>query len=139
VWGGVPEKHHTLRADGKIELLDEWQSTDKQNQLGMKFLLMNMRVTPRMQQLSYGADLPKIMDFQEENYNVGPPLPVPGYRSEAWDEYGADVSTIQDEFMWQAVVGQIDIDAEWDNYVATWMRAGGEEVIEEAQAAYDAR
>lgn len=34
------------------------------------------------------------------------------------------------EFRDKAIVGQIDIDAEWDNYVSTWRRAGGDKFIQ---------
>ena len=138
IWGGVPDEHHTLNADGKITLKDEWSPKEKQNELGMKFLLMNMRVTPETQALSYGADLPKILAFQKEYYNIQPPLPADGFQSQVWKDVGADVGRIQGEFMWKAVTGQVDVDAEWDDYVESWLKAGGKEVNEEAQTAYDA-
>ena len=35
------------------------------------------------------------------------------------------------EFFAKAVTGEIDIDAEWDDYVARWMEAGGNELMAE--------
>jgi putative aldouronate transport system substrate-binding protein len=138
IWGGVPDVHHTLREDGRIELVDEWKPAEKQLELGLKFLLINMRVTPETLALSYGTDRAIILDHIKKNYNKTAPLPRDGFQSLVWNEVGADVSRIQEEFIWKAVTGQVDVDAEWDDYVATWLRAGGRQLLDEAQAAYDA-
>ena len=34
------------------------------------------------------------------------------------------------EFWFKAMIGTVDIDAEWDSYVQNWLRAGGSEMIE---------
>ena len=49
--------------------------------------------------------------------------------------YGESLDTIRDEFFFAAVTGEIDIDAEWDNYVQTWMDAGGTEYMAELEKA----
>ena len=43
----------------------------------------------------------------------------------------AEVKTVEDEFFYKAIAGAIDIDAEWDGYLAEWHRAGGDELLEE--------
>lgn len=48
-----------------------------------------------------------------------------------------DMETKQDEFRLQAITGQIDIDAEWDNYVATIEEMGFYELEAIDQAAVD--
>ena len=44
---------------------------------------------------------------------------------------GEALQTMAAEFFAKAVTGEIDIDAEWDNYVARWMAAGGNELMAE--------
>ena len=46
-------------------------------------------------------------------------------------KYGATLNTIRDEFTLKAITGQINIDAEWDAYVASWMSNGGTELLAE--------
>ena len=43
--------------------------------------------------------------------------------------YGETLTTMFNEMFFQAITGQIDVAAEWDKYVATWMRAGGEQLL----------
>lgn len=46
-------------------------------------------------------------------------------------EYGAALGTIEDEFFYGVVTGEIDLDAEWDDYLAKWRRSGGDEILAE--------
>ncbi len=45
--------------------------------------------------------------------------------------YGETLTTIEDEFLYKAVMGQLDIEAEWDAYVQKWLDAGGQEWLDE--------
>ena len=56
------------------------------------------------------------------------------YRN-AQKRYAGDLETINAEFVYKAVTGQIDIDSEWNNYVETYMSAGGAELLAEIQKA----
>ncbi|GHU74354.1 hypothetical protein AGMMS49992_15550 [Clostridia bacterium] len=47
------------------------------------------------------------------------------------DTYGSDVSTINNEYFANAVMGKIDIDATWDAYVAQMRAAGLDKIIAE--------
>jgi hypothetical protein len=49
------------------------------------------------------------------------------------ERYGAALGTMTDEFFTKAVTGEIDVDAEWDNYVNDWMRAGGDALMAEIE------
>ena len=51
--------------------------------------------------------------------------------NEAKDTYGADVDTIVDEYYANAIMGKVDIDATWDEYVANVNAAGLTEIIAE--------
>ncbi|NIK75335.1 ABC-type glycerol-3-phosphate transport system substrate-binding protein [Paenibacillus castaneae] len=49
--------------------------------------------------------------------------------------YSGQLNTIVDEFRMKAIVGEIDIDKEWDKYVENWMKNGGKETLEELEKA----
>ncbi len=51
--------------------------------------------------------------------------------NESADTYGADVTTIVQEWYNQALMGKVDIDADWDNYIASLNDAGLDKIIEE--------
>ena len=45
--------------------------------------------------------------------------------------YGDTLTTIEDEFLYKAILGQVDIEADWDAYVKKWLDAGGQEWLDE--------
>ncbi len=45
-------------------------------------------------------------------------------------EYNAATDKIAKEFFWKAFTGEIDVDAEWENYVSSWLKAGGQEILD---------
>ncbi|MGE8079871.1 ABC transporter substrate-binding protein [Peribacillus loiseleuriae] len=49
--------------------------------------------------------------------------------------YKGQLTTIVDEFRMKAIVGEIDIDKEWDGYVENWMKNGGKETLAEMEKA----
>ncbi|GHH97842.1 ABC transporter substrate-binding protein [Neobacillus kokaensis] len=49
--------------------------------------------------------------------------------------YGGQLTTIVDEFRMKAIVGEVDIDKEWDKYVENWMNNGGRETLAELEKA----
>ena len=53
------------------------------------------------------------------------------------DNKYADITLYVDEMQAKFITGVADIDAEWDNYVATCEKMGLNEVLEVYQASYD--
>ena len=51
--------------------------------------------------------------------------------NEAANTYGGDVNTIVNEYYANAIMGKVDIDATWDEYVAKVNAAGLPEIIAE--------
>ena len=49
--------------------------------------------------------------------------------------YSGQLNTIVDEFRMKAIVGEVDIDKEWDKYVENYMKNGGKETLEELEKA----
>lgn len=50
---------------------------------------------------------------------------------EVVERRGEALQTMTAEFFARAVTGEVDVDAEWDRYVAAWMAAGGDELMAE--------
>ena len=50
-------------------------------------------------------------------------------------DYGGALNTIRDEFYNNAIIGEVDIDAEWDAYVKKWLDSGGQKVMDELNKA----
>ena len=70
-----------------------------------------------------------LQTFLQDNQAVNPGI---GFRP-TWSEEEralvANVSTIEHEWGWKAITGQVDIDAEWDDYVQSMMDAGLETLL----------
>ncbi|MBO1004820.1 ABC transporter substrate-binding protein [Pseudogracilibacillus auburnensis] len=49
--------------------------------------------------------------------------------------YSGQLNTIVDEFRMKAIVGEVDIDKEWDKYVESYLNNGGREKLEELEKA----
>ncbi|PAV31169.1 ABC transporter substrate-binding protein [Virgibacillus profundi] len=49
--------------------------------------------------------------------------------------YSGQLDTIVDEFRMRAIVGEIDVDKEWDSYVENWLNNGGQEILDELEKA----
>ena len=50
-------------------------------------------------------------------------------------QYGETLNTMHNEFYMQAVIGEVNIDAEWDAYVEKWLASGGKEYLAELEKA----
>ncbi|WP_127583280.1 ABC transporter substrate-binding protein [Paenibacillus koleovorans] len=50
-------------------------------------------------------------------------------------QYGAGLKTITDEFFFQSIIGEVDVDKGWDSYVDKWKKAGGSKLMEELEKA----
>lgn len=56
-------------------------------------------------------------------------------QQELESRYQAQLDTIVDEFVVNAITGNIDIDAEWDAYVENYLNNGGSEILSELEKA----
>ena len=59
------------------------------------------------------------------------------FTTEAEIEYQASVDKISDSFFWKAVMGEVDVDQEWDGYVKSWLAAGGQEILDQKLKLYE--
>ena len=89
-------------------------------------------------------DSPEFRELIHYYRDAAPPFTLYMHREDLFGEteynnvmgrYGGDLETITAEFFFKAVTGQIDIDSEWNNYVETYLGAGGAELLAEIQKA----
>lgn len=90
---------------------------------------------------------PKTRELMEEFFNkpeVVEKLAIRPYKSDLMNEtdlrslnerYREQLSTMSSEFFMKGIVGDIDIEKDWDNYVKTWRENGGDEIIAETDKA----
>jgi putative aldouronate transport system substrate-binding protein len=86
--------------------------------------------------------------YPEKNYNFknyllrgnGRKYEIVPYRYDLFNETkipdilkknGAAMNTMRDEFFFKAITGALDVDKEWDGHVASWLKAGGQDYLNE--------
>lgn len=137
IWSGLEGEHFEFDEDGMRQFLPAAQGMEAQGDLGVKFFLTNIRYG-WMFTASFGSDAEE-MAARQEGYDIITPALGHGWVLETQNQYRADMARIREEYLWKAVTGAADTGDDWDTYVAQWMRAGGEAVLEEARAQYAAR
>ena len=70
------------------------------------------------------------------NYPGGPRLGHPG-TNEVAHQKGADILTLLDEYYYNVATGEADLDASWNDFQASLVRFGVEEIKAAYQAEYD--
>jgi len=133
---GVEGEHYTVKADGKLEI-----SPTMNNDIGaadglityahMPITLdwMKMTMTER-DELAHkqSQEQPTVynrIDFPTAGANI------------ALTEKGEDILKVVDEYYINAVTGKVDIDATWDAYVQSALKAGLTAVLAEYQKMYE--
>ena len=146
---GIEGYTYTVAADGSYEFTDLILANEK----GFDWQLC--------QSLYINPGFPCLNDLaaQELTYNDAQKAAVPTWvaaydgtdetvPNQSWlsylpeessrqSELQSDLDTYQEEMRLKFITGQLDIDAEWDNYVATCKSMGFEELQEITQAAVD--
>jgi hypothetical protein len=84
----------------------------------------NPEITTTIEDYIVKAGDDAIMSYKKDFFNTTE-------ISDVESNYGTDMDTVESEFLWKALTGEIDIEAEWDSYVANWKAAGGDMYIEE--------
>ena len=129
---GEKGKQYNLDADGKITIIPEEFTPDKLAQYGTMgyFALMPIDLDD-YKKFTSNADLPPyVVSENNKKFYAGVVFPIAGVNETAKVKR-ADVSTVDDEFYYNAITGKVDIDAEWDNYIKKLDSAGLQEIINE--------
>ena len=102
--------------------------------LGVRILNYPPHIVPPIDKVYIAPNRHGLQAFIEENQAPGPGY---GFRPVFNDDERAlqsNIQTIEQEFAWQAVTGQIDIDAAWDGYVKNMMDAGLRQLLATTKA-----
>ena len=97
---------------------------------GVRIISIPAHIVPPIDKVYIAPNRHGLQSWIEDNQAPGPGY---GFRPTFDDEQRAlqsNLGTIQQEFAWQAVTGQIDIDAAWDSYVKNMMDAGLKQLLE---------
>lgn len=73
-----------------------------------------------------------------KDFPVIPASSVSVFKTEADLEYGESTENVYDEYVLKAIMGEVDIDATFENFQKQWLAAGGQEILD-AKRALDAK
>ena len=102
--------------------------------LGVRMLTIVPHIVPPVDKVYNSPVTDALTSFLMEHQTTGPGVGLSfGFDLAIWTEaeraLAANVDTIQNEFGWKAITGQVDIDAEWDGYVQSMMDAGLDKLL----------
>ena len=133
IWSGIEGEHFEYDADGVRQFLPS-MSMEAQGDLGVKFFLTNIRDHKDwMFNASFGPDA-KVMLQRQEDYSIVEPALGHGWVLDTQNQYRADLGRVRDEYMWKAITGKANTTTDWDTYVSQWLKAGGQNVLDEARS-----
>lgn len=135
IWRGVEGVHYTVADNGMALYTDDYKVLDKQQELGLKTFFINMRRDEEIV-ISYGAEFREQSAFCDANYVYTSRLIPEGAVTAAGQEYGADVDAVAKEFFMKALTGNVDIDAQWDEYLHNMRQAGADKIMAEYNQIY---
>ena len=130
---GIKGQHYDLDPDGRAIKRPEWGTPEKQTELGAQRFYNHSFFTGDLLFYSY---TPGRWDAYTKTQPY-PCLPLHGVndlQTNADREYGASTGTIQLEFFWKIITGELNVQRDWDAYVTRWMNAGGREIINDKKA-----
>ncbi len=129
---GIEGEHYTVDEDGVIIPNDELLTAQTISELGLRqsFALKPGNVEGFLKDTLKVSRPPYEMAMNINHVYTGVAF-VTSEPNEVANTKGADITTIADEFFFDAITGRIDIDAEWDAFLKRLDDAGLQEIIEE--------
>lgn len=136
IWSGEEGKHYDL-VNGMAVKTEAYKSGPVQAGDALKWMIINFRHNAEMQLFTFG---PEYADIVKYHAKAGDPNAVAkvvnelipfGVAKPTVDEYKAILDPYEKGFFYNAVAGKIDVDAEWDKYIADWKTMGGEASAQE--------
>ena len=130
IWLGIEGKHYEVLPDGVFSALKWWTDVEEQDQAGLNFYVFPPATS------AYRNLLPK-STVELANETMRFPLVYSGRgfgiseANSSEETFGEEVSRVVNEFLVNAITGQVDINDEWDAYKDRWYRSGGRQIIDE--------
>lgn len=134
MWFGLEGEQFDYNADGFVVQKEGWGTTEKMAELGSnRYFIDHAFMTMDYMKLAY----PKYRYDAFEaiiDYDVEPIHLANAFNTAADAEYTAAIEKIQNEFFLKAMMGEVNIDADWATYVAQWLAAGGQQITDSKKA-----
>jgi putative aldouronate transport system substrate-binding protein len=123
--------HYSFDGDGLMVPNPEFQSAQTITEMGWMYFTMWNVITPdiTLSRLPRWRTIPHRIGV-ETGYALDA-----GFRPQFNEELRQmenELRSIENEFFWKVIIGEVDADAEWDAYVAQWRKVGGDELTAEA-------
>lgn len=118
--------------DGTVSILNDSSSPETITEKGTGATFAIIPDTDAMMGLSYSQEDVELRNWASSfDYAYAGENFVVNGTNQARNDYGSDVATIASEFYYNAISGQVDIDAEWDNYLGKMEQAGVQLICQE--------
>lgn len=136
VYAGEHGIDWTRDEDGYIVLADEMNTNERHHEVGESRYLFNDFWCDEFALIREAKERAEVCQYTN-GWATIPMHALNSYSTEADSEYTAATDKVSEEFFLKALVGDVDIDAEWDAYVTKWLKAGGQERVEAKQEAWN--
>lgn len=128
--------HYSIDNDGLMVINKEFGTAEAITNMGWMYFTMWNVITPdiTLSRFPRWRMIPHRIG-KENGYQLDA-----GFRpnlNEKFRSTEGELKSIENEFFWKAILGEIDIDKEWDGYVASWKKNGGDELTEEVNRQRD--
>ena len=136
IWSGEEGLHYDL-VDGMAVKTEAFKSGPVAAGDALKWMIINFRHNAEMQLFTFGHEYANIIAYHNKAGEEGAVSKVVnelipfGVAKPTVDEYKAILDPFEKEFFYNAVAGKIDLEAEWDKYLADWAQMGGEASAQE--------
>lgn len=136
IWSGEEGLHYDL-VDGMAVKTEAFKSGPVQAGDALKWMIINFRYSPEMQLFTFGPEYADVVKYHAKAGEEGAVSKVVnelipfGVAKPTVDEYKAILDPYEKEFFYNAVAGKVDVEAEWDKYIADWKTMGGEASAQE--------
>lgn len=134
---GFEGVHWDFDEAGNVLPRPEWFTREKQVEVGMSKYKLHGTQTRETVQVRLTAAYRIPFQFPIDNM-VGVRPVINPTSTEVYRQYLADANAVRDEFYFQAITGQIDVDEDWNDYLQRWEQAGGGALTEEVNRQYQA-
>ena len=129
--------HYDYDADGLMVPNPEFQTAQGVTEMGWMYFTMWNVITPdiTLSRLPRWRTIPHRIGV-ETGYALDA-----GFRPQWSEEQRTmenELRSMENEFFWKAIIGEVDIDAAWEDYVSQWRKIGGDELSAEANRQWQA-
>jgi putative aldouronate transport system substrate-binding protein len=129
VYYGIEGQQWTFDANKRPVMKPEWSAPEKVTEIGVYRYYPHVFIPKEF--LDIGYDTNRFNSFETiKNYPVLPIHLAQAISTEADVEYGAATAAIAQEYFWKAVTGEWNVNNTWNDYVARWKAAGGQQILD---------